>query len=145
MLTTRFTFNCVRVFTFICLCKRFCFCGKTDLFTSKWLLSSVGYNTAPASHRSWVRIPLKIFFQKKFFRCTYKTTDLFIDVCLVIRPLNEGEAGVDLVLIETSLLFLCIGSYKLMWTYSKIKLYCPLFKFTIVAAEMRNATICNYW
>ena len=28
-------------------------------------------------------------------------------VCLVAWPLNESEAGIDLVLIETSLLFLC--------------------------------------
>ena len=31
----------------------------------------------------------------------------FTVVCLVAWPLNESEAGVDLVLIETSLLFLC--------------------------------------
>ena len=31
----------------------------------------------------------------------------FTVVCLVTRPINEGEAGVDLVLIKTSLLFLC--------------------------------------
>ena len=33
--------------------------------------------------------------------------DNFTVVCLVARPLNENEAGDDLVLIETSLLFLC--------------------------------------
>ena len=33
--------------------------------------------------------------------------DYFTVVCLVAWPLNESEAGVDLVLIETSLLFLC--------------------------------------
>ena len=33
--------------------------------------------------------------------------DHFTVVCLVAWPLNEGEAGGDLVLIETSLLFLC--------------------------------------
>ena len=33
--------------------------------------------------------------------------DHFIVVCLVAWPLNESEAGVDLVLIETSLLLLC--------------------------------------
>ena len=32
--------------------------------------------------------------------------DHFIAVCLVAWPLNESEAGVDLVLIETSLLFI---------------------------------------
>ena len=31
----------------------------------------------------------------------------FTVVCLVAWPLNEGEAGGDLALIETSLLFLC--------------------------------------
>ena len=30
----------------------------------------------------------------------------FTVVCLVMWPMNESEAGVDLVLIETSLLFL---------------------------------------
>ena len=30
----------------------------------------------------------------------------FTVVCLVTRPMNEGEAGVDLVLIEASVLFL---------------------------------------
>ena len=33
--------------------------------------------------------------------------DHFTVVCLVAWPLNESEAGVDLVLIETSLLFIC--------------------------------------
>ena len=33
--------------------------------------------------------------------------DHFTVVCLVAWPLNENEAGGDLVLIETSLLFLC--------------------------------------
>ena len=33
--------------------------------------------------------------------------DHFTVVCLVALPLNESEAGVDLVLIETSLLLLC--------------------------------------
>ena len=33
--------------------------------------------------------------------------DHFTVVCLVAWPLNESEAGVDLALIETSLLFLC--------------------------------------
>ena len=34
-------------------------------------------------------------------------SDHFTVVCLVAWPLNESEAGVDLVLIETSLLLLC--------------------------------------
>ena len=33
--------------------------------------------------------------------------DHFTVVWLVVWPLNESEAGVDLVLIETSLLFVC--------------------------------------
>ena len=33
--------------------------------------------------------------------------DHFTVVCLVAWPLNDSEAGVDLVLIETSLLFTC--------------------------------------
>ena len=33
--------------------------------------------------------------------------DHFTVVCLVAWPLNESEAGVDLVLIETLLLLLC--------------------------------------
>ena len=33
--------------------------------------------------------------------------DLFAIVCLVTWPLNESEAGGDLVMIETSLLLLC--------------------------------------
>ena len=36
-----------------------------------------------------------------------KLTDHFTVVCLVAWPLNESEVGVDLVLIETSLLLLC--------------------------------------
>ena len=31
----------------------------------------------------------------------------FTVMCLVTWPMNESEAGVDLVLIETSVLFLC--------------------------------------
>ena len=31
----------------------------------------------------------------------------FVDACLVAWPLNESEAGDDLVLEETPLLFLC--------------------------------------
>ena len=33
--------------------------------------------------------------------------DHFTVLCLVAWPLNESEAGVDLVLIETSQLFIC--------------------------------------
>ena len=37
----------------------------------------------------------------------YIRIDHFTVVCLVAWPLNESEAGVDLVLIEPSLLFIC--------------------------------------
>ena len=37
----------------------------------------------------------------------YRSIDHFTVVCLVAWPLNESEAGVDLVLIETLLLFIC--------------------------------------
>ena len=40
-------------------------------------------------------------------RSTHNTIDHFTVVCLVAWPLNESEAGGDLVLIETSLPFLC--------------------------------------
>lgn len=30
-----------------------------------------------------------------------------LQLCLVVRPLSESEAGVDLVLIESSQLFVC--------------------------------------
>ena len=36
----------------------------------------------------------------------FSEIDHFTVVCLVAWPLNESEAGVDLVLLETSLLFL---------------------------------------
>ena len=35
------------------------------------------------------------------------TIDYSTVVCLVTCPLNDSEVGVDLVLIESSLLFLC--------------------------------------
>ena len=41
------------------------------------------------------------------YSCETSATDYFTVLCLVAWPLNESEAGVDLVLIETSLLFLC--------------------------------------
>ena len=37
----------------------------------------------------------------------FSSIDHFTVACLVAWPLNESEAGGDLVLIETSLLFLC--------------------------------------
>jgi len=41
-----------------------------------------------------------------YFKATI-IIDLFTVVYCVAWPLNESEAAVDLVLIETSLLFLC--------------------------------------
>ena len=37
-------------------------------------------------------------------KCIERT---YLQLCLVTWPLNESEAGVDLVMIQTSLLFLC--------------------------------------
>ena len=45
--------------------------------------------------------------QFAFFFNQYPQIDHFTVVCLVAWLLSESEAGVDLVLIETSLLFLC--------------------------------------
>ena len=47
--------------------------------------------------------------------------DHFTVVCLVAWPLNESEAGVDLVLIETSLLLLCKFLLISMRTASLVK------------------------
>ena len=46
--------------------------------------------------------------------------DHFIVVCLVARPLNESEAGVDLILIDTSLLFSCVNNAVLMLIRSNL-------------------------
>ena len=43
----------------------------------------------------------------KALRFLPATIDHFTIVCFVAWPLNEGEAGGDLALIETFLLFLC--------------------------------------
>ena len=37
----------------------------------------------------------------------FSLIDHFTVLCLVAWPLNESETGVDLVLIETCLLFIC--------------------------------------
>ena len=42
-----------------------------------------------------------------FAKMTNKKIDHFTVVCLVVWPLNESEAGVDLALIGTSMLFIC--------------------------------------
>ena len=46
-----------------------------------------------------------VFVEEPFFLGA--STGHFTVACLVACPLNESEAGSDLVLIETSLLFLC--------------------------------------
>ena len=46
-------------------------------------------------------------FEVKFNKMSQLGIDHFTVVCLVAWPLNESEAGVDLVLIETLLLFIC--------------------------------------
>ena len=45
--------------------------------------------------------------QQYFRKYVYHRPLIKTAVCLVAWPLNECEAGVDLVLIETSLLFFC--------------------------------------
>ena len=60
---------------------------------------------------------------------TFQSLDLVIDhftvACLVACPLSESEAGGDLVLIETSLLFLCkfllISMRTASVTYEKLE------------------------
>ena len=49
-------------------------------------------------------LQISVLLQIMFCSCTI---DHFTVVCLVAWPLNESEAGGDLVVIETSLLFLC--------------------------------------
>ena len=49
-------------------------------------------------------ISLKTKPQISYFKKSCYGTDHFTVVCLVAWPLNESEAGVDLVLIETLLL-----------------------------------------
>ena len=49
----------------------------------------------------------RITFQHMYANLLSSKIDLFTVVCLVTWPLNESEAGVDLVMIETSLLLLC--------------------------------------
>ena len=49
-----------------------------------------------------------VVYQKDMSRiASSRPLIIFTVVCLVAWPLNGIEAGVDLVLIETSLLFLC--------------------------------------
>ena len=48
-----------------------------------------------------------VFLKYCLGEATKPSIDHFTVVCLVAWPLNESEAGVDLVLIETSLLFKC--------------------------------------
>ena len=55
---------------------------------------------------------VSVFKNLRIRRYTLIRKDLFTVVCLVTWPLNESEAGVDLVMIETSLLFLCKFLHK---------------------------------
>ena len=65
-----------------------------------------------------VKTPVTLLFVVISFAVSYESThalpnhidwliDHFTVLCSVTRPLNESEAGVDLALIHTSLLFLC--------------------------------------
>ena len=57
-----------------------------------------------------LRKPVSVLFHGRLHgvRRTFMIEiDHFTVVCLVAWPLNESEAGGDLVWIETSLLFLC--------------------------------------
>ena len=68
----------------------FFFCTKLVSFAVIWLALSDSFFFSHALKLVWGPI-----------------IDHFTVVCLVAWPLNESETGVDLVLIETSLLFLC--------------------------------------
>ena len=65
--------------------------GGLSLFSGLWVLS---HRLSP---RASVRVGHRVS----------RRIDHFTVVCLVAWPLNEGEAGGDLALIETFLLFLC--------------------------------------
>ena len=54
-----------------------------------------------------------IYFNHKMARKIYAQAwiDHFTVLCLVTRPLNKREAGVDLALIQTSLFFSCKSCY----------------------------------
>ena len=47
------------------------------------------------------------FPREQSLRVLLYPIDHFTVVCLVVWPLNESEAGVDLALIGTSMLFIC--------------------------------------
>ena len=52
------------------------------------------------------------YYIKTFLTNKDKSIDHFTVVDLVTWPLNGSEAGVDLVLIQTSLLLLCKSSFS---------------------------------
>ena len=60
------------------------------------------------SRRKEERLTLRVAYSNNVLdKNKNKAIDHFTVVCLVAWSLNESEAGVDLVLMETSLLFLC--------------------------------------
>ena len=61
----------------------------------------------------------------------------FTVVCLVTWPMNESEAGVDLVLIETSLLFLFYEDKALTRSYSRTEPVLVIDKIP----EMKNISV----
>ena len=54
----------------------------------------------------WPEIALCLALDLRTGRCGQPIDHVFTVVCLVSWPLNESEAGGDLALIQTSLLFL---------------------------------------
>ena len=69
--------------------------------------------TANARDQSWSVVDLKARLHRRFFLSRQLGAiliDHFTVVGLVTWPLNGSEAGVDLVLIQTSLLLLCKSS-----------------------------------
>ena len=78
-----------------------------------WMMSSLvgicGMTHAQAVTWEWMHVPLVWMWLVPLGWMTSRqnTKDHFTALCLVSWSLNENEAGGDLVLIETSRLFLC--------------------------------------
>ena len=92
-------------------------CCKRKSFTCQFIIMFIQYNictqgAAKKSQTGVVNWCVHCSFPLNSHKGKTKS-DVFIlighftVVCLVAWPLNEGEAGVDLALIETFLLFLC--------------------------------------
>ena len=83
---------------------------KQKLSRKKWKIKPRSLQTQKQAVKSWNPVALAslaIFdFEYASVSCLTKI-DHFTVVCLVTWPVNESEAGIDLALIETSLLFLC--------------------------------------